>query len=46
MSYGHFETILTVLANKIKEQETQIGYLEWKCADLKKKIEENEKVEK
>lgn len=46
MSNGHYETILAILANKIKEQETQIGYLEWKCDDLQKKLEENETFEK
>ena len=42
MSYEHYETILSVLAKKIKEQETQIGYLEWKCDDLQKKLEDSE----
>lgn len=41
MNEKHYETILTVLAEKIQEQANKIGYLEWKCADLKAKLEKN-----
>lgn len=40
MSEQHYETILAVLTEKIQEQANKIGYLEWKCDDLKKKLEE------
>lgn len=33
-----YETILAVLADKVKEQELQIGYLKWENGDLKNKL--------
>ena len=46
MTEKHFETILAVLAEKVKEQENKIGYLEWKCGDLQAKLTEAEEAEK
>lgn len=43
MAERHYETILAVLAEKVKEQESKIGYLEWKCGDLQAKLKEAEK---
>lgn len=37
-----YETILAVMAEKVKEQERKIGYLEWENGDLKKKLAEAE----
>lgn len=37
-----YETILAVMADKVKEQERKIGYLEWENGDLKKKLAEAE----
>ncbi len=37
-----YETVLAVLADKVKEQEVKIGYLTWENGDLKKKLAEAE----
>lgn len=37
-----YETILAVMAEKVKEQERKIGYLEWENGNLKKKLAEAE----
>ena len=42
MTEKQYETILALLADKVKEQETKIGYLEWENGDLKKKLAEAE----
>lgn len=42
MTEKQYETILALLADKVKEQETKIGYLEWENNDLKKKLAEAE----
>lgn len=42
MTEKQYETILALLADKVKEQETKIGYLEWENDDLKKKLAEAE----
>ena len=42
MTEKHYETILAVLAEKVKEQESQIGFLTWQNDDLKKKLAEAE----
>lgn len=41
-----YETILAVLAEKIKEQERDIGYLKYQNDDLKKKLAEAEQQAK
>lgn len=38
MTEKHYETILALLAEKVKEQESQIGFLTWQNEDLKKKL--------
>lgn len=43
MNKSHFETVIALLTEKVQEQETKIGYLEWKCSNLKTKLEEAEK---
>lgn len=42
----HYDIILAVLAEKVKEQESKIGYLEWKCGDLQTKLTEAERERK
>lgn len=42
MTEKQYETILAMLADKVKEQETTIGYLKWENEDLKKKLAEAE----
>lgn len=46
MTEMQYDTILAVLAEKVKEQENKIGYLEWKCGDLQAKLTEAEKERK
>ena len=43
MTEKQYETILAVLADKVKEQERQIGFLTWQNDDLKKKLAEAER---
>ena len=38
----NYETILTVLSDKVKDQELKIGYLQWENSDLKRKLAEAE----
>lgn len=35
-----YETMITVLVQKVKEQEATIGYLKWRNDDLEKKLTE------
>lgn len=35
-----YETIITVLTQKVREQELTMGYLKWQVADLEKKLTE------
>ena len=42
MSEQQYETILGLLADRVKELETDKGILEWKVKDLQEKLENAE----
>lgn len=42
MTEQQYETILSALADKIKEQETKISVQDWQISELKKALEKAE----
>lgn len=42
MTNEHYEIILALLAEKVKEQETELGYLRFQKDFLEKKLDEIE----